>query len=85
MTFFNENTTRKVDGLGRISIPKSMRDRFDINPNDEMEFSVCYDNDRTYICLNKRINLDKAEILAAELEGMGLEIPEDLRKMINAQ
>ena len=85
MTFFNENATRKVDSLGRISIPKSMRARFDINPNDEMDFSVCYEGDQVYICMKKRVNLDKAEILAAELEGMGLEVPEDLRKIIDAQ
>ena len=85
MTFFNENTTRKVDSLGRISIPKSMRARFDINPNDEMEFSVCHDGGQVYICMKKRVDFTKAEILASELEGMGFEVPEDLRKMIDAQ
>ena len=36
--FMSENTTRKVDALGRVSIPKSLRDRLDIAAEDEMEF-----------------------------------------------
>ena len=83
MTFMSENTTRKVDGLGRISIPKSLRDRFNINQNDEVEFSVCYDGDRTYICLNKKNDTTKAEILAAELDALGIEIPDKLLDMIS--
>ena len=85
MNFLSENTTRKVDSLGRISIPKSLRDRFEIGPNDEMEFSVCYEGDRIYICMNKRVDLNKMEILAAELEGMGFEVPEDLQKALKTE
>lgn len=82
MTFMSENTVRKVDGLGRISIPKSLRDRFNINQNDEIEFSVCYDGDRTYICLNKKNDTTKAEIIAAELDALGIDIPEKLLDML---
>ena len=85
MNFLSENTTRKVDSLGRISIPKSIRDRLEINPNDEMEFSVCYDGDRTYVCMNKKVNVEKAEILATELEGLGIEIPDALKKLLEAE
>lgn len=83
MTFINENTTRKVDGLGRVSIPKSLRDRFEIRPNDEIEFSVCHAGDRTYICMNKKNDANKAEIIAAELEAMGIEIPEKLMELLD--
>lgn len=38
MELLKENTSRKVDSLGRVSIPKSMRDRLDINEGDEVEF-----------------------------------------------
>ena len=37
MELLKENTSRKVDSLGRVSIPKSMRDRLDINEGDEVE------------------------------------------------
>ena len=50
-----------------------------------MEFSVCYEGDRIYICMNKRVDLNKMEILAAELEGMGFEVPEDLQKALKAE
>ena len=82
MNFLSENTTRKVDGLGRISIPKSIRDRFNIQPEDEVEFSIGYEGEKIYVCLSKKVNVDKAEIVAAELEGMGIEIPEALKKML---
>ena len=83
MTFISENTTRKVDGLGRISIPKSLRDRFGINPNDEIEFSVCYAGDIIYIGMNKKNDASKAEIIAAELDALGIDIPEKLMDMLN--
>ncbi len=83
MTFISENTTRKVDGLGRISIPKSMRDRFGIMPNDEIEFSTCHMDGEVYICLNKKNDASKAEIIASELEAMGIEIPEKLMEMLD--
>ena len=82
MTFINENTTRKVDTLGRISIPKSIRDRFNIKPNDEIEFSICHMDNQIYICMNKKNDASKAEILAAELDAMGIEIPEKLMEML---
>lgn len=83
MTFMSENTVRKLDSLGRLSIPKSLRDRFNINPNDEIEFSVCYNGDMTYICLNKKNDTSKAEIVAAELDALGIPIPEELLDMIS--
>lgn len=83
MTFVSENTVRKVDGLGRVSIPKSLRDRFDIKANDEIEFSVCYAGDKTYICINKKVDVNKAEILIAELEALGItDIPDQLMDMV---
>jgi AbrB family looped-hinge helix DNA binding protein len=79
----SENTVRKVDSLGRISIPKGMRDRFNINPNDEIEFSTCYNGEMTYICLNKKNDTTKAEIIAAELEALGIDPPDALLDMIS--
>lgn len=38
MVLTKENATRKIDSLGRVSIPKGMRDRFELNVNDEVEF-----------------------------------------------
>ena len=43
MEIIKENTTRKIDSLGRISIPKGMRDRLEIKTGDEMEFALVVD------------------------------------------
>lgn len=41
---------RKIDDLGRIVIPKDMRNRFGMNSGDEIEFFFHGD----FICLRKR-------------------------------
>lgn len=84
MTFISENTARKVDSLGRVSIPKSIRQRLNINTNDEVEFSICYSGDMTYICMNKKVDVNKAEILLAELENLGIPVPDELLDMVDA-
>ena len=85
MTLMKENIVRKIDGLGRLIIPKGIRARFEIYPEDELEFFIGYEGDDVYICLKKYKDVNKAEILAAELEGMGIELPEKLRKMLDAE
>ncbi len=47
-----ENTTRRIDNLGRITIPKSLRDRMGIDVNDEMELFVFEDEERSYIAIS---------------------------------
>ena len=55
MELLKENTTRKVDSLGRVSIPKSMRDRLDIQTNDEVEFYLLNNDDgEQFVCLTNR-------------------------------
>ena len=44
MELRKENTTRKIDSLGRVSIPKSMRERLEIVEGDEMEFFMLADD-----------------------------------------
>lgn len=43
MRMRNTGMTRPVDGLGRIVIPKEMRDRMDIREDDRMEIWVTED------------------------------------------
>ena len=81
MTIVSENTSRKIDNLGRVSIPKSMRDRFRINPNDEVEFGVCNDGGKVYICLSKKDNASEAETLVERLDALGIEPPDELLEM----
>ena len=84
MELLKENTTRKVDSLGRVSIPKSMRDRLDIQTNDEVEFYLLNaDNGEQFVCLtNHKAGVNKYENAAKVLEELGIEIPEKLKAKI---
>lgn len=84
MELIRENTTRKVDSLGRVSIPKSMRDRLEININDEVEFYLLQNDDgEQYVCLtNHKANNNKYEMAAKVLNELGLDIPEELEVKI---
>lgn len=80
MELLRENTTRKVDSLGRVSIPKSMRDRLDIQTNDEVEFYLLNaDIGEQFVCLtNHKGGTNKYKTAAQVLEELGLDIPEEL-------
>lgn len=45
LELLKENTSRKIDSLGRVSIPKSMRDRLVIKPGEEVEFYLLQGDD----------------------------------------
>ena len=84
MELLKENTSRKVDSLGRVSIPKSMRDRLDINEGDEVEFYLLNaDNGEQFVCLtNHRPGANKYENAVKVLEELGLDIPKELENKI---
>lgn len=86
MDLMRENTSRKVDALGRISIPKGMRDRLEIDTNEELEFfTMRFEND-TYICMRKPSNENvlkaKYEKIASLMNEVGLEVPEEVLSQI---
>ncbi len=78
-----ENTTRKLDTLGRISIPKAMRQRLSIADLSEVEFfTIEDDHGRSYIALAKPredIQEEKREAARALLEQLGVPVPEELK------
>ena len=69
-----ENSTRKIDHLGRLSIPKGLRNRFEIEEGAEIEFFTMDD----YICLRKMGKENRYARLAREMRELGLEVPEEL-------
>lgn len=74
-----ENTSRKIDGLGRITIPKSIRDRMMIGENDDLAFYTMYLDGVEYICLTKSGGVDPKFLAArAVLEELGVSVPAEL-------
>lgn len=59
-----ENTTRKIDSLGRITLPKGLRDRMFLSENAELELFTANIDGRQCICLASPVN-EEAEIQKA--------------------
>ncbi len=55
--------TRKIDGMGRLVIPKEIRERYNIREDDYLEFSLTSDG----FCLKKYSKLGRLQALAQEL------------------
>lgn len=76
-----ENTSRKVDSLGRIVIPSSIRKKMRIRADDELEFFALEYNDNHYICLSTGKTVDPRYSVAADvLNELGVELPDALVK-----
>lgn len=74
-----ENTTRKIDALGRVTIPKGLRDRMGIRENDDMELFTMESGGCEYICLRSaQVEMDKYKLAASLLEELNIAIPVEL-------
>lgn len=51
--FKPENVAKPVDGVGRVCIPKGLRNRLCIETGDKLEIYTLEVDDKTYICLVK--------------------------------
>ncbi len=60
---YETGITRKIDGLGRIVIPKEIRERFNIKENDYLEFLLGGES----ILIKKYSKIGKLQALAQEL------------------
>lgn len=48
--------TRPVDGLGRVTLPKDLRDRFKIGTKDEVDISAVVDENGEEVLVLKKAN-----------------------------
>jgi AbrB family looped-hinge helix DNA binding protein len=67
MELIKENTTRKIDSMGRVSIPKSIRDRLGLREGEEIEVYTIKDGTNTYVAFAKptpqKPNITKEDIM----------------------
>lgn len=79
-----EDTRRKIDNLGRLVIPKNLRNRFRIDTEDELDFWTFVDNEgKEYIALStgKAVNPRYVEA-ASVLKELGEPIPKALADLL---
>lgn len=81
-----ENTVRKLDSLGRITLPKGLRDRMYLtDDNDELEIFTATIDGRQCICLSSPVNMKtKLHAAAAIFDECGVDIPDEMRAQIEA-
>lgn len=77
MNFENQNVSRKVDSLGRVSIPKGIRDRLSIMPNDEVNFWILDQEGTKFVCFtNSTGTEEKCATAMRFLNSMDITLPE---------
>lgn len=86
MRLTKENVSRKIDSLGRVSIPKSLRDRLEIGEGDMVDFFLLENDDRFYVCLSRHVEKDegyeKYLQVAKLLDELGLEVPKEVAEKL---
>lgn len=81
--FIAENTTRKIDSLGRIGVPKGIRNRMRLDVNQEMEFYTLRAEDgREFVAFcpveSERNDEEKYIMVADLLTELGIDIPREV-------
>lgn len=84
MTFLRpENARRRLDSLGRITLPKGLRDRMFMKENDELEFFTFDYEGKMYVALGVADGIDPKYLAAkAILDELGADIPKELEEKI---
>lgn len=84
MQLVNENVSRKIDSLGRISIPKGLRDRLNMGTDAEVNFyTLISDKGEQMLCLApSTFRRDRFYVAAEVLDELGLDLPKELREKL---
>ena len=55
----DEKVSRRVDSCGRVSLPKHLRTKFNMDVGEEIEFFTCDIDGKNYICLRAKEENDE--------------------------
>ena len=86
MIFENENNVKKLDSVGRLVIPKTIRYKAGIPEGGDISFYYMEKDGRKYICLTNAVveKVEEKYKLAAEvLRELGEPVPESLSNLID--
>ena len=50
----DEKISRRVDSCGRISLPKHLRLKYNLDVGEEVEFFTCVIDGREFVCLSAK-------------------------------
>lgn len=79
MKLQNENIIRRIDSLGRITLPKGLRSRLNIDDNDEIEIYTMEHMGKSFVCLTKYEEVESKYFIARQvLEELGIDVPDEL-------
>ena len=77
------NVSRKIDTLGRVVIPKGIRDTYKLNIGDEVYFSILNNDGQQYVGISKtNEDLVKYKIAMQVLLDLDLDVPEELAEKV---
>ena len=62
-----ENARRRLDSLGRITLPKGLRDRMFMRDNEELEFFTFDLDGKMYIALSIADRWSRSKILSCKI------------------
>lgn len=75
----NSYITRRIDDLGRVHIPREVREKLEISQGDEIELSI----ENGTICLRKKIKTRYDRIRSMSIDEMAEEITLKLAAHLN--
>ena len=51
MKMISEGITRKIDGTGRIVLPKNLRNKYRLLEGDNVDYFTCTIDGKDYVCI----------------------------------